>query len=208
LGDSILSETASHFKKFITAYPCSEDRGSGDESSLDDSIPLAIKTVISQLGGKSFDRGIYRVLRADEVRDATLAAQLVFPEFAKRIVVFGYDWLGRQFASDTDRVEDGIPQVLMLEVGAGQAMQIPANPVTFHERILLQDADAALSEPFYHKWQGTSPTPLRHDQCVGYIVPLFLGGVDDVENLEVTDLSVYWSMCGQIRRSILGIDTD
>jgi hypothetical protein len=31
-------------------------------------------------------------------------------------------------------------------------------------------------------------------------VPLFLGGADDVSNLERSDLAVYWSLCGQLRR--------
>jgi hypothetical protein len=34
---------------------------------------------------------------------------------------------------------------------------------------------------------------------VGYGVPLFLGGQDVVDNLELTDLDVYWSVCGQLR---------
>jgi hypothetical protein len=34
---------------------------------------------------------------------------------------------------------------------------------------------------------------------VGYRVPLFLGGSDTLENLEVTDLDVYWTICGQLR---------
>jgi hypothetical protein len=32
---------------------------------------------------------------------------------------------------------------------------------------------------------------------------LFLGGQDVVENLEVSDLEVYWSICGQLRRGAL-----
>jgi Domain of unknown function (DUF1851) len=37
-------------------------------------------------------------------------------------------------------------------------------------------------------------------QCVGYQVPLFLGGKDSLENLEITDLDVYWSLSGQLRQ--------
>ena len=56
----------------------------------------------------------------------------VFPEFAGRIVPFGYDWLGRHFALDLGRVKEGVPRVLMLEVGAGEAVQIPTSIEDFH----------------------------------------------------------------------------
>jgi hypothetical protein len=155
--------------------------------------------VVAELGGQTFDDGLYRVLRADEVRDATNAAMLAFPELVQRILVFGYDWLGRQFASDSSRQADGSPQVLMLEFGAGEAMQIPADPVAFHDAELVDYADDALSKPFFCEWQATTAAKINHDHCVGYRIPLFLGGADNVQNLEIYDLSVYWHICGQLR---------
>ena len=44
--------------------------------------------------------------------------------------------------------------------------------------------------------------PLRHDQCVGYKVPLILGGRDEVDNLEVTDMEVYWSLSAQMSSQV------
>lgn len=32
------------------------------------------------------------------------------------------------------------------------------------------------------------------NKCVGYKVPLFLNGEDDIENLEVSDMEVYWEI--------------
>ena len=37
-------------------------------------------------------------------------------------------------------------------------------------------------------------------QCVGYKMPLFLGGKHVLENLEVIDIDVYWSISGQLRQ--------
>jgi hypothetical protein len=36
-------------------------------------------------------------------------------------------------------------------------------------------------------------------RCVATKVPFFLGGKDSVENLEIIDLEVYWSLSGQLR---------
>ncbi|WP_434798222.1 T6SS immunity protein Tdi1 domain-containing protein [Terrisporobacter vanillatitrophus] len=33
---------------------------------------------------------------------------------------------------------------------------------------------------------------------MGYKVPLFLGGEDDISNLEEIDMEVYWSVTGQL----------
>ena len=30
-------------------------------------------------------------------------------------------------------------------------------------------------------------------------MPLFLGGRDEIHNLELVDMDVYWSICGQLR---------
>ena len=45
----------------------------------------------------------------------------------------------------------------------------------------------------------TEVLPIIRTGCVGYKVPLFLGGADVLANLEVIDLSVYVEICGQLR---------
>ncbi|WP_431278627.1 T6SS immunity protein Tdi1 domain-containing protein [Leifsonia poae] len=44
-----------------------------------------------------------------------------------------------------------------------------------------------------------SISPLAFDECVGYEVPLFLGGGDEIDNLQVADMEVYWTLTGQLR---------
>jgi hypothetical protein len=47
-----------------------------------------------------------------------------FPDFATRACPFGSDWLGRLFAVDSARVENGEPLVLMMEPGTGEVLEI------------------------------------------------------------------------------------
>ena len=35
---------------------------------------------------------------------------------------------------------------------------------------------------------------LKHSECVGYKVPIYLNGKDEVSNLEVSDMEVYWGI--------------
>ena len=105
---------------------------------------------------------------------------------------------------DLGRSDGGQPQVLLLEPGTGEALEIPVPFSTFHDGELVDYADAALAAEFFEAWSAQHPSalPLSPDQCVGYKVPLFLGGHDDVANLEVSDLDVYWTICGQLRRQV------
>jgi hypothetical protein len=158
----------------------------------------------SEYAGATFAGGLYRVHDAESGAQALTLIAEAFPEFAARACPFGYDWLGRQFAVDSGRVAGGQPQVLLLEPGTGEALEIPLAFVAFHDEELVEYADAALATGFFDRWSAANSgaLPLRWDQCVGYRVPLFLGGQDVVENLELSDLEVYWSICGQLRRGV------
>jgi hypothetical protein len=155
--------------------------------------------VLEQLGGTTLNHGWYRVLRSDQVMATTKALEDVFPEYRGRVVAFGFDWLGRHFAHALGKDE---PTVLGLEVGAGEAMVIPGTVLEFHNEILINDSDAALAEQFWNEWRIKNPADVEFSKCVGYKVPLFLGGTDVVGNLEVYDLELYVNLCGQLRNKV------
>jgi len=185
--------------RFKAAFTITADNA---EQASPPAVDFGVKNlgeILNALGGKTFNHGLYRVLRIDQVPAAKQAMEGVFTEYRGRIVPFAFDWLGRHFASDRARVENGAPQVLMLEVGAGEAMEIPASVLDFHNVELVDYADDALAAPFWRQWRSDNPTDLAFTDCVGYKVPLFLGGPDVLANLEVIDLSVYVEICGQLR---------
>ena len=142
--------------------------------------------------------GAYRQHRQEDVARFTKLAIDAFPEFAGRIECFGADWLGRQFATDRLRMADGIPQVVMLEPGTGEALEIPVDQRAFHDEELAQEPDAAAAYSFFIRWVASGGTKPAYDQCVGYKKPLYLGGSDDVSNFELSDFEVYWSISAQL----------
>jgi hypothetical protein len=151
--------------------------------------------------GCSFENGLYRLHSASTGSVGQQNADAAFPDHAGRIAVFGFEWLGRQFALDFDRLENGEPLVVMLEPGTGEALQIPVNFVRFHDEELVDFRNEALASEFFDNWAAINPDaiPLGLSECVGYRVPLLLGGRDDVANLEVIDFDLYWSIVGQLR---------
>jgi len=165
------------------------------------------EVLAAEFAGCSFERGLYGL---HDARSGPVARGLIaeaFPEFADHVVPFGSDWLGRQFAIDLRRVLNGEPAVLMLEPGTGEALEIPCDLVSFHNLELLEYRDAALASDFFDEWAraNAEQVPVSADHCVGYRVPLFLGGSDTLENLVLVDLEVYWSICTQLRRGTVSL---
>jgi hypothetical protein len=92
----------------------------------------------------------------------------------------------------------------MFELGTGHALQIPCNLETFHEDELVHYSEEALALSFFDRWLEAGGEPPRLEECVGYKEPLFLGGDDDLANLEVSDLDVYWHIVGQALAAVRG----
>lgn len=86
----------------------------------------------------------------------------------------------------------------MFEPGTGQALEIPCNLITFHDNELISYSEAALAAGFYGQWLANGGATPKHDQCIGYMKPLFLGGKDVIGNLDLSDLDVYWCLSGQL----------
>lgn len=163
-----------------------------------------------KFAGRTFENGLYRVHDSRSGPEAVSLIAQAFPDFTSRAVPFGFDWLGRQFALDRDRLVAGQPQVLMLEVGSGEALEIPQTLIGFHDEDLVEYRDAALAERLFAEWcaanSGNATVPFA--ACVGYRIHLCLGGSDAVANLELIDLDVYWSICAQLRQGTIALPPD
>ena len=173
-------------------------------------LPLnqPIITHASDLTGpdpKVFLDGAYRLHHSDDVARFTALAAEAFPDLTNRITCFGADWAGNQFATDEARLVNGERQILLLEPGIGEVLQIPCGLDTFHDGLLLEERDATAAYSFFQEWLAMGGVAPRYEQCVGYKKPLYLGGLDQVSNLEVTDFEVYWAICGQLLAQVRGL---
>ncbi|MDI6026608.1 DUF1851 domain-containing protein [Corticibacterium sp. UT-5YL-CI-8] len=157
-----------------------------------------VKTERTSSGAKSFLNGAYRLHDSKDVARFTELAINAFPDLTSRITCFGADWLGRQFALDTARVVSGEEQVLLLDPGSGEMLEIPVDYSLFHTSELFYAADAAVAYNFFQSWLSSGGSAPAYDQCVGYKLPLFLGGRDDVSNLAISDLEIYWDISAQL----------
>ncbi len=152
----------------------------------------------SFFNGASFGEGLYRLHDISKISELNEIVIQAFPEFSGRISCFGYDWLGRHFALDKERVVNKQPQILMFEPGIGEVLEIPCNFVDFHNDEIPNYHDACLASGFYSNWKSLNKMSLKNEECAGYKVMLFLGGQDVVDNLEKSNLEVYWHICSNL----------
>lgn len=153
-----------------------------------------------EVAGRSFNDGLYVTHDRNDCLKWTNIVIEAFPEYENRIRCFARDWLGRQFALDRDRRLDRQMLVLMLEPGTGEALEIPSTLTSFHNEELVDHSNEVLASDFFQSWITAGNRPPNRTECVGYKTPLFLGGQDAVENLEIADLEVYWGLMPKLIR--------
>lgn len=85
--------------------------------------------------------------------------------------------------------------VLLFEPGTGEVLDIPASFEDFHNVEIADYHEDSLASDFFDEWfSNNNNYVLKNNECAGYKVPLFLNGDDVAENLEVSDMEVYWEM--------------
>ena len=189
------------FETFSANY---RETSRADSSAVNPLLLAAVEShavgfteLMGRFGGVSFNEGLYRLHPAQDVLEWTAIVEEAFPLCHGRTVCFASDWLGRQFALDKARLEDGQLQILLVVPGSGERLQIPATLQSFHEHELIEHAMDAVAGELYRVYREAGGAPPAPGQCVGYKVPLFAGGEDAVENLELVDMKAYWVACGQ-----------
>lgn len=150
--------------------------------------------LLKYLANKNILNGMYRVFSVDDAAKWNNIVEDAFPPYQNRIQVFAYDWLGRIFAvkKDTDTV-------LLFEPGTGEVLDIPVDIAEFHNVEIAEYNEDSLASDFFEEWFETSNNYiLKKNECAGYKTPLFLNGEDNISNLEVSDMEVYWSIMSSL----------
>lgn len=194
------------FERFAATFDGGRSEGSSGEPWLHERLVAddGYQAFSARYAGWTFNDGLYRFHDSNSGPAAATAIGDAFPAFAERAAPFAFDWLGRQFALDSTRWNAGRQQVLLLEPGTGDVLEVPQTFTGFHDEELIDYREPALAESFFKRWQRSDAASLvlGFNRCAGYRVPLFLGGSDTVDNLETIDIDVYWTLCGQLREGI------
>lgn len=145
---------------------------------------------LSQLGGKIFGNGLFNSFSKDNLEKWELFVGVAYPEFKSSFKLFGYDWLGRCFGMDLRESSNG--NILMFEIGTNDVLEIPCSFKDFLNVEIPLYSDACLAKSFFDEWTEYSKETIEYGKCVSYKIPLCLGGEDTIQNLELSDMEVYW----------------
>ncbi|WP_431728997.1 hypothetical protein [Verrucosispora sp. TAA-831] len=186
------------FERFLSSFPA-DGRGALEpywEAKLEG---VAGYRELARMGsGRSFGSGIMRVHSSEEALRARGLVLHVFPGYVD-IVPIAKDWLGRQFALDFAGVDPQSPRLLLFEPGSAEVFDVECGIEQLFDMEIVDDPVTFLASDLFSEWLDGGYSVPQGWQCVGFKVPLFLGGAGSLENLEVGDEEVYWSIMGQLK---------
>lgn len=161
-----------------------------------DSIPSPLSSIFTRAGGATLAGGFYRFHTAESAARGNDACGKLIKGFNGRFHVFAFDWMGRELAVDLKGGDDGL--VICVDPGGGEYLKTDCPLSQWHDAVASEEDP--LAYPFYREWREAHPKqgPLGASEAIGYKVPLFLGGADDIQNLEVCDREVYFDLCTQL----------
>ncbi|GAB2855109.1 hypothetical protein [Lentzea nigeriaca] len=182
------------FDRFVAAFPSD----GGEASPPANVAPLrqvpGLAELVTMAAGCSFGGGVFRVFTDEEARRAQSLANEMFPQCAPRIRPFAQDWLGRLYALDLHRNA----MLILLEPGSGDVFDLDTTIPELLDRHMVDHPVTFLAHDLFEAWRAVHSEPTPAGMCVGFQTPLFLGGAATVQNLEIIDEAVYWSIHGQL----------
>ena len=144
------------YSKFLASFRVDRNTSGTAENNVEiDIVADGATGFLKDFSGASFNKGLYRVQRTGALSKWNTILVTAFPEFENRIFGFAYDWLGRYFALDRQRLRDGEPLVLVLEPGTGEVLEIPTTFIEFHNDELV--GKFSLIDDFYRIFMVIEP---------------------------------------------------
>ena len=71
----------------------------------------------------------------------------------------------------------------------------------FLDVAIPKNAKDYLNEDFYKKWVRKTKQPVKYTDCVSVKKPLDYGGEPNMDNMEICDMEVYWTVFTAFRNS-------
>ena len=159
----------------------------------------SIDEFLENTSGKSFLNGLYTIFKQEDVEKWNGIIGEYFPDYKGSFLFFVYDWMGRIFV-----IENNSNMVKMFDPEERTCYATDMDIVKFHEEI-VNDTDGMLSLNYFNQWlEKNNNKIIKYGECVGFKVPLFLGGKDELDNLEEIDMDVYWTMTLDINNTVKG----
>lgn len=165
------------------------------------SIPFKYKELLLEYGGKSFDQGLYTIHTFKDSLKWTDLLTHYFEKYDGEVICFAHDWMGRQFCVPTKSNEC----IIVFDPATLEDLFLGENLINFHNNILTDKIGFLAVDLFDNALKQLRITGIDNHKCLGFKIPLFLGGKEEVWNYEVSDLEVYWDLEFQLYNQVKNI---
>jgi len=153
-----------------------------------------LRELFEKYPGTIFNDGLFKILSIGSFYLWTNLTFEYFKRFKGNSYCFAFDWLGRQYAVNYLKNKTTI---LILDPATAEAFEVEKNIELFLNEDLVENKDYLFDiEKYYHLRKMFSH--FKFEECFGFKQFLFLGGKDQVDNFEITDMEVYWELNYQI----------
>jgi hypothetical protein len=183
------------FKAFLTKFSITSEYPRGKDEDIFSSVPFELFELLRLMGGSTFDKGLYRIHTFKSSVKWSIQLADYFPSYKNQIFPFGYDWLSRQFCIDKSN-----QVIYMFDPATIEDFKLNKSLSAFHNEDVVNDLFAV--DLFKNVCSYCKLRTLDYDDCLGYKVPLFLSGKDNIENHEKQNIEVYWHFTTQLHVQI------
>lgn len=192
-----------NFEKFLESNPKTNCNPDYLKQYSDKAVDLLkgfgedLSFLLTEHGGCDLDKGALRIHSLGSSYYWTLITRQYFTadfeENVEDFYCFAFDWTGRAYAAD--RKGDVL---YMFDPATGQYYRIKNNLEAFLNEAFVDFRDEDLLIPQFEELSGLYGDGLAFQDCIGFKVPLFLGGEDEPDNYEVISMDVYWELNYQL----------
>jgi hypothetical protein len=183
------------YETFLQNFEITSSLNEKADESLTSSLDFEISAFFSESSGLSLNNGVYKTHTPNSSVHWSILIGNYFPNFSGKLIPFGFDWMGRQFAVHASKTNI----ILMFDPSTAEYFELEQRMDDFHNNELVNDKESILSESqFRAVTESLSMNSIAYDSCLGYKIPLFLNGSDEITNYEISDIEVYWEFMRQV----------
>jgi hypothetical protein len=187
------------FNIFSERFNLSRNEGQDRYTNMEIRIPQELFYLFQNFGGANVNNGLYKIHTIDSWMIWAKDIATLFPSYTDSIYPFAFDWLGRQFCLSKENSKN----ILMFDPATVEDFELETDLVSFHNIDLVEDTDDMLSQDDFMELLTTRNLKgIKYNECLSHRVPLLLNGEDTADNLELSDIDVYWHMQSQIYSQI------
>ena len=153
-------------------------------------------------GGQQLLNGMFTIFKKNDLEKWEKNVKGFFNILKDEFNLFGYDWQGNCYGVILNNTAALCENVVMFEIGTNKMLSFNCNFNTFINKTFIDQLNAILVPQFFENAVNQCDEKIEYEKCIGYKVPLFLGGQDIISNLEYSDMDVYWTVLTQVIESI------